>query len=78
VRDASAKRMSENKEIVELKRILGLQSGLDYATEEERATLRYGKVMLMTDQDADGSHIKGNKMVLIGLLFVNKKKKDCL
>ena len=63
VRDAAQKRMSENKEIVELKRILGLQSGADYSTEEGRSTLRYGKVMLMTDQDADGSHIKG--------LFIN-------
>jgi DNA topoisomerase-2 len=63
VRDATAKRMSENKEIVELKRILGLQSDADYSTPEGRASLRYGKVMLMTDQDADGSHIKG--------LFIN-------
>jgi DNA topoisomerase-2 len=63
VRDATEKRMSENQEIMELKRILGLQSGADYATAEGRASLRYGRVMLMTDQDADGSHIKG--------LFIN-------
>ncbi len=63
VRDATEKRMAENQEILELKRILGLQSGADYAAPEGRATLRYGRVMLMTDQDADGSHIKG--------LFIN-------
>ncbi len=63
VRDATDKKMSENKEILELKRILGLQSEADYSQLEARASLRYGRVMLMTDQDADGSHIKG--------LFIN-------
>lgn len=39
--------------------ILGLQFDKTYETLEERQELRYGHVMLMTDQDADGSHIKG-------------------
>lgn len=63
VRDAADRRVVDNKEISELKRILGLQTGADYSTPEARASLRYGRMMLMTDQDADGSHIKG--------LFVN-------
>lgn len=56
VRDVSADRIAANEEIANLKKILGLQSGRDYASTNE---LRYGRVMIMTDQDVDGSHIKG-------------------
>jgi DNA topoisomerase-2 len=56
----TAKRVSENKEITEIKQILGLEIGKKYLTIEDVASsLRYGKVLFLTDQDADGSHIKG-------------------
>lgn len=52
--------MTANDEMSNLKKILGLEQGKQYATAEDIATnLRYGKVMIMTDQDVDGSHIKG-------------------
>lgn len=41
-----------------LKKILGLQQGKTYETEAERKTLRYGKLVVFTDQDTDGFHIK--------------------
>jgi DNA topoisomerase-2 len=60
VRGELAKRISENKEITEIKKILGLEMGKKYLTPEDVASnLRYGKVLFLTDQDADGSHIKG-------------------
>jgi DNA topoisomerase-2 len=56
VRDASAKQLMENEEFNNLKKILGLQQGKVYSSVKE---LRYGKLMIMTDADNDGSHIKG-------------------
>ena len=56
VRDASMKEKTDNKEITYLKRILGLEHGRVY---KDTKPLRYGRVMIMTDQDVDGSHIKG-------------------
>ena len=50
------KKIGENEEIKNLKKILGLQSDKKYKNVKE---LRYGSVMLLTDQDEDGSHIKG-------------------
>ncbi|EME32653.1 DNA topoisomerase II [Galdieria sulphuraria] len=58
VREASHKQIMENAEINNLKKILGLQHGKVY-DDETIKTLRYGHVLIMTDQDNDGSHIKG-------------------
>ena len=59
VRDEAPKRIAENKEISEIKQILGLEVGKAYTVESARQSLRYGKVIFLTDQDLDGSHIKG-------------------
>ena len=60
VRGENVKKISENKEIAEIKKILGLETGKKYTTiEDVYKNLRYGKVLFMTDQDLDGSHIKG-------------------
>ena len=60
VRGENVKKISENKEIAEIKKILGLEVGKDYKTMEEvNKNLRYSKVIFLCDQDLDGSHIKG-------------------
>jgi DNA topoisomerase II len=59
VRKAKLKALAENAEFKALCSIIGLDPKKEYGTIKERAQLRYGHVMLMTDQDNDGSHIKG-------------------
>jgi DNA topoisomerase-2 len=56
VRDASHDMIMKNAEINAIRQIMGLQHGKKY---EDAKTLRYGHLMIMTDQDHDGSHIKG-------------------
>ena len=56
VRDASMIKVLNNVEVSSLKKILGLEQGKHYENIDD---LRYGRVMIMADQDHDGSHIKG-------------------
>jgi DNA topoisomerase-2 len=56
VREASVKQLLANQEFSDLKKILGLQQEKVYTSLSE---LRYGRLMIMTDADHDGSHIKG-------------------
>jgi len=59
VHGETTKRISENREITEIKQILGLETGKTYTATDVAAKLRYGKVLFMTDQDLDGAHIQG-------------------
>lgn len=64
VRDASVDQISKNAEIQNIKSFIGLQHKKEYT---DTRGLRYGHLMIMTDQDHDGSHIKG---LLINFLQV--------
>jgi DNA topoisomerase-2 len=61
VRDITIQRFNANEELTSIKKILGLEQGKTYKDVSE---LRYGRVMVMADQDHDGSHIKGLLMNL--------------
>ena len=64
VRDASVDQIAKNAEIQNIKNFLGLKHKTTYT---DCKNLRYGHLMIMTDQDHDGSHIKG---LLINFLQV--------
>ena len=53
VRDASPGQVLQNKEIQNIMKIIGLQPGVN------NPRLRYGQIIIMCDQDDDGSHIGG-------------------
>lgn len=61
VKDISQEKFNKNEELTAIKAILGLRQGTKY---NEKSSLRYGRVMIMADQDHDGSHIKGLVMNL--------------
>jgi DNA topoisomerase-2 len=56
VRDATPNQLLSNEEIKNLKQILGLKQNGVYTDTKK---LRYGSIIILTDQDVDGSHIKG-------------------
>ncbi len=55
VSEATAQQLKTNEEISNIRQILGI-NGKKYV---EGQKLRYGRIMIMTDQDLDGAHIKG-------------------
>lgn len=57
VKDPSnQKKLNDNNEINSIKKAMGLQVGKVYKDTKE---LRYAKIMILSDQDEDGTHIKG-------------------
>ena len=77
VKDADIDKILKNAEISNLKKILGLKTGEDYSGKtESNWPLRYGKLMIMCDQDVDGSHIKGLLMNLFHTFWPSLLKND--
>ncbi len=62
-REASHQAIMKNHELQSIMKIMGLDPSKSY---EDVSSLRYGSIMIMSDQDYDGSHIKGLIMNLIG------------
>ena len=56
VREASDTQILNNEEIKNIMRIIGVNHKMKY---EDTKKLRYGKIIILTDQDLDGFHIKG-------------------
>jgi len=61
VKDISRDKFNGNEELTAIKKILGLEQGKTYKDVKD---LRYGRVLIMSDQDVDGFHIRGLLMNL--------------
>ena len=73
VLDITDVKITNNEEITNIKKIIGLETGKKYINLK---SLRYGKIMVMTDQDVDGSHIKGLLFNLFNTLWPSLIKID--
>ena len=73
VREATAKQLLGNEEIANIKQIMGLKHNKKYT---DVSQLRYGGILILTDQDADGSHIKGLIMNFIHYFWPSLMKVD--
>jgi DNA topoisomerase II len=69
VRNSSVTQISGNKEICNLIKILNLRFGVDYTKDEEFNTLSYGRLVGLSDQDADGKHILSLLLNMFHKLF---------
>ena len=76
VRNASMQSTASNKEITDMIQALGLRHGVDYQDDANYAQLNYGRLMIMTDADVDGTHIKGLILNFIHHLFPSLLKRS--
>jgi DNA topoisomerase-2 len=73
VRDVTQQKINDNAEISNIKKIMGLQNGKTYTSVSQ---LRYGGIVIFTDQDTDGSHIKGLIMNFLQFFWPSLAKMD--
>lgn len=66
----------EDGVIAMLKKAIGLREGMDYETDINMQTLRYGKsLIILSDQDPDGQHIRGLVLNFFRLKFPSLMKR---
>jgi DNA topoisomerase-2 len=76
VRCKTASTISSNSVIKSIIQALNLNVDLDYTVNENYNTLRYGRVMILTDQDVDGHHISSLFLNVIHCLYPSLLERD--
>ena len=72
----SSKEILQNKELLNFGQAMGLNFNKTYAEGLKNQGLRYGHILIMTDQDTDGSHIKGLILNFIFHYWPNLLRED--
>jgi DNA topoisomerase-2 len=76
---AKLARKDKNDQFTAIRKALGLKVGVDYTVFENcKRDLRYGSVMIETDQDGDGQHISALIMLMLALDFPTFLFRDCV
>lgn len=76
VRNNTPTVISKNNVITDLIQALSLRNSVDYTNEQHFNTLKYGKVLLLTDSDVDGIHIEGLLINFFHALFPSLLERD--
>ncbi|ABF82116.1 hypothetical protein MIV086L [Invertebrate iridescent virus 3] len=69
VKNTTPLKIGQNKVVSDFIKVLNLKFNLDYRKATNYATLNYGTLLILTDADKDGIHIKGLILNLIHELF---------
>lgn len=76
VRNAKTASISKNAVISDIIKALGVRIDCDYTKQNVFDTLRYGKILIITDADCDGIHISGLIQNMIHTLFPSLIQRD--
>lgn len=69
VRNAKASSIAKNNVVADIIKALGAQLSVDYTQEDKFKSLRYGRILIITDADVDGIHISGLLQNMVHTLF---------
>lgn len=78
VRNATNTSIAANREITNVLQALNLKYKMDYSQDENFRQLDYGKVLLLTDSDNDGTHIASLIINYFDVLFPTLLDRDFL
>jgi DNA topoisomerase-2 len=78
VRNASLQSIAGNREITNILQALNLKYKMDYSKDENFKQLDYGKVLILTDSDNDGTHIASLLLNYFDVLFPSLLKREFL
>lgn len=76
VKNVSLSKIGSNKVVSDLIKVFNLKFNLDYSQPQNYNTLNYGTLLILTDADKDGIHIKGLLLNFLHELFPTLFKKE--
>lgn len=76
VRNAKASSIANNNVVSDIIKALGAQLSVNYTDDDKFKTLRYGRILIITDADVDGIHISGLLQNMVHTLFPTLLERD--